>query len=286
MNEGVKRNERAVSSFFLLLISLLMVSCSKYYINTISSVNIKKDELSGAFKQENDSLIISYSFHGQNAPVNIMVENKTDKPLYVDWSRSALILGDKAVSYQGNKVSINGNLSGYSYKWDKDFSTANGAFTAVAKLPEGVGFIPPHSTIDKVVLYLTDTPFKLLADSAYREKEWVYPENGPILLKAATFDESNSPLRFRSYLTLYTSDGNSIKPSAYEHQFFVSRSMKGNLNPQKIPDYQTRRPDLFYTSKRTAYGKTMTGVGIATVLVGIAALDAAVDDGNRHHRYK
>ncbi len=40
---------------------------------------------------------------------------------------------------------------------------------------------------------------------------------------------------------------------------------------------------MFYTSKRTAYGKTMTGIGIATAIVGVAALDAAVDNNESRH---
>ncbi|HEX8607086.1 MAG TPA: hypothetical protein VF679_00445, partial [Pedobacter sp.] len=66
--------------FFNLCLSavcfLSITSCSKYYISTLSSTNALKDERTGQFNIENDSVQVTYSFAGQNAPVKITVKNK------------------------------------------------------------------------------------------------------------------------------------------------------------------------------------------------------------------
>ena len=86
----------------LALVACVLVSCSTYQVNVLSSTNTTKDDKTGVFNFENDSVKITYSFYGNNAPVSIQVFNKLDKPLYIDWQRSAAIIGDNAVSYMPN----------------------------------------------------------------------------------------------------------------------------------------------------------------------------------------
>lgn len=84
----ITSNNLIIKSLILpaaVLFSVLLTSCSKYQINMLSSTNAVKDEQTGVFNVENDSVKISYSFYGKNAPVSIQVFNKSDKPLYIDW---------------------------------------------------------------------------------------------------------------------------------------------------------------------------------------------------------
>ena len=97
---------------FTCLLSLLfsLNACSSYYYSMLSSdkgivgVNEYND-----FVQENDSVRIIYNFYGEDAPVRITVFNKLDEPMYIDWQRSSLIIGDKAVSYYKEVMPVQGD---------------------------------------------------------------------------------------------------------------------------------------------------------------------------------
>src|ERR1700755_984530 len=81
---------------FILLTSLIS-SCIQYQYVTIDGSGDRTD--AQEFFEENDSVRIQYNFNGPDAPVNVIIDNKTDAPIYIDWSRSALIINDKAISY-------------------------------------------------------------------------------------------------------------------------------------------------------------------------------------------
>ncbi len=117
-----------------------------------------------------------------------------------------------------------------------------------------------------------------MADSAYKAKEFIYPAQGAIKVKAAYFTKDNSPLSFKSYLTLYTTTDQVIKPLAFQHDFYISKSIRTQANPKNVAEYQNRSPDLFYTQKTTGYGKVIGGVAVATAVVGAGAIAGATED--------
>ncbi|QKJ29291.1 hypothetical protein HQ865_05820 [Mucilaginibacter mali] len=262
------------NTLILSALVLLLTSCSKYQINVLSSNNIKKDPDNGKFVTENDSVKITYSFFGRNAPINLDVYNKLNEPLYIDWQRSAFITGDKAVSYASDKVYITGDVSGTSIG-NKSVSYSSGSIDAVATLPKSVVFIPPHTHVNNTLLEVTSQFVTYIPDNKFTKKE--IPSlsiSGTSLVNIAEFGTDQSPLNFRSYLSLYVMDNNVPKYMAYEHNFFVSKLINTSEEPANFEFSQVRRGDYFYTSKATAGGQVATGVGIAAVVVGVAALDA------------
>ncbi len=74
-------------------IVFLFTGCTTYQYMTVSGKNIRQNERQ-EFVVENDSIRVKYNFSGEDAPVNVEVTNKLDRPVYVDWSRSALIIND------------------------------------------------------------------------------------------------------------------------------------------------------------------------------------------------
>jgi hypothetical protein len=242
----------------LALLTCMLLSCSTYQVNVLSSTNTTKDDKTGVFKFENDSVKITYSFYGNNAPVSIQVFNKLDKPLYVDWQRSAAIIGDDAVSYMPNQVNISGSYSGQTYSWQNrpryaagNYSSTSGSISAVADLPKNTTFLPPHSQASNVPILLTKDRFQL-PNSGYR-KEKVNLFTGDFSTRAeiqvADFIKDNSPLKFKSYLTLYTQDGNMVKPMAYQHEFYVSKVVNTTTEPFYLPEFQGKRGDFFLNTK-------------------------------------
>jgi hypothetical protein len=61
------------------------------------------------------------------------------------------------------------------------------------------------------------------------------------------------------------------KFAAYEHSFFVSKIIKLSGDPAYYDMYQSRG-DYYYTKKATNGGKIGTGIGLAGLVVGAAAL--------------
>lgn len=273
----------------VVLFSVLLASCSKYQINMLSSNNAVKDEKTGVFNVENDSVKISYSFYGNNAPVSIQVFNKLDKPLYIDWHSSAVVVGDKTISYANNNVPIKGDISGSTDTYNTgnrrntvypQYSYSSGSINAVAKLPDNVTFIPPHAQSNNVPLTVTNGFLNIPDSVLHKEQTGLIEEFStvPVNVKIASFTKENSPLIFKSFLTVYTMQNNQPKPSLYEHEFFVSKIINSNDNPKNLTDYQLQRGDCFYISKKTGYAKFMTGVAVVAVVGGIAAAGVAADN--------
>src|ERR1043165_8012455 len=100
----------------LLMICVICASCSKYQYITIDSTAVKKND-EQEFIVDNDSIRISYNFGGENAPINLIVENKLDVPVYVDWQESALIVDDKAITYAPGTVPIVVTTTSSNFRW-------------------------------------------------------------------------------------------------------------------------------------------------------------------------
>lgn len=253
---------------------LALTSCSKYQINVLSSSNIKKDPENGKFVTENDSVKITYSFFGRNAPINLEVYNKLNEPLYIDWQRSAFITDGKAVSYASDQLHITGEVSGSSIG-NKNYSYSSGNIDAVATLPKTVVFVPPHTGVSRTLLEVTSQFITYIPDNKFAKKELPSLSiSGSSLVNIAEFNTEQSPLNFRSYLSLYVLNNNGPKYTAYEHDFFVSKLINTGEEPANFEFSQTRRGDYFYTSKVTTGSKVGTGAGLAALLVGAAIIDA------------
>ncbi len=82
---------------FLPAIFVLLVcsSCQVYQYNILSSAT--KGKPNEPFTFEDDTLRIQYSFH--NGETEVELYNKLSQPLYIDWSRSGLIINRDAISY-------------------------------------------------------------------------------------------------------------------------------------------------------------------------------------------
>jgi len=233
---------------------LSLASCSTYHINTVNSTNITKDEGTGKFVRENDSLKIIYSFSGFNGTVSIQVFNKLDQPLYVDWRRSAMIVNDVAESYVGKQVAIAGSVNTESNsirigRWNT--TSTSGNINAVAELPKDVAFIPPHSGVNNTPIDLLANPADYIRQLDGSPQKFSYSDindGGTLRVKTADFSQQDSPLKFKSYLTLYINEGQSNKMMVFQDDFYVSKSVKSTVSPYKFQGMQaSSRGDLFYT---------------------------------------
>jgi len=247
---------------FLLLYGavLLFASCGTWQYVTVNSSTVSKNEKL-EFVIENDSMQLVYNFHGANAPVNITVHNKLNVPMYIDWQRSAIIVNEKANSYVPDKVQIegafNGTTSTYNvpayrsktYPYNSGYASTSGSIYARADVPEQIAFVPPQTYVTKTPTGVT-SQYIHVSDTAYHKIKYKLVEGTTVPAKKATFTESTSPLKFKSYLTLII--GETGKPVVYEHSFYISELL---TTTQGIWQANVYRGNQFYV---TDYSSTAT----------------------------
>lgn len=260
--------------FNLILSGILLssfTSCSTYYINTLSSVNMVKDSNTGEFQFENDSVKISYGFAGENAPVKIKVHNKLRVPLFVDWTRSSMIYNGQSKGFIPDEVKFSGNISTNTWN-ERTLSSAESTINGSVQSQKQVSFIPPNANFETIIKSFDQDTFENLSDSLFKERDVLPTVEGQVKVNVGNFDSSNSPLSFRTYITFYTQDGLNNNIFSLDREFYVSKSVRTSGRPHTIINYNRSAGDVFYTSKPTGYGKTMTGFGVAAAVVGAAAL--------------
>ncbi|QNL49972.1 hypothetical protein H8S90_25355 [Olivibacter sp. SDN3] len=268
----------------LLLFAVVFSSCSTYYVSTLDSVDIKKDAETGVFIFENDSVMVSYNFFGEHAPVSIAVYNKLEEPLYIDWQRSALIVDGQAVSYMGDEVAISGVTRNVetSYRTFNNWRTSRGIGTidATAKLPKGLSFIPPHATIEKTQLQISPSFHQDVADSAYTKADLAKFDGTLARINHKNYTDASTPLAFKSYLTLYVLDEATEKPRTmtFAEDFFVSELIKTTVNPDNLLNYRNKRGDTFFVKKTKGKGLAVAGAVVAAA--GVAAAAEQIDNHN------
>lgn len=283
--KNVMKNVLCFIAIAVLVLS--MSGCSSYYYSMLDSNDpVGEKSVKGDFVQENDSVRVTYSFWGENAPIRITIYNKMDEPLYVDWERSALIIDDVAVSYDSNTATLGGVSqqvsSGSSYKWSerygRNWNYSEGRFTGDIELPKGMEFIPPKSKLVSTRLQLNNLPFKKIPDKAYEKRKMNTNQSNPINVKVKRFTEEDSPLRFRSYLTVYAGgqNGRDVRHSSLERSFYVAQVIKaGNVSPSYFDEGQQKSGDFFYI--RDVRGTTIgLVIGAAAVTAAGVAVEAAL----------
>lgn len=261
---------------------VLLSSCKAYQLSTIASTGLRIDS-SGVFKVENDSLALSYNFIGENEPLNIEIFNKLNEPMYVNWAKSALIAADKAYTYANDIISIEGSTSSSSFQYGRGGSTfSDGSISASAKLNQHESFIPPHSKITRTIYVLKNLEITTLPKSDFRKTFLNYDDgSGQAPAKRAEYDALNTPLNFKSYLTLYTVDENKTKTFTMEQKFYVSGMIKTNASPENLYEFKHNRGDVIINSRPTGFAKTMAVAGLVGAVGALTSAEAALTDNKK-----
>lgn len=222
---------------FLLSGLLLLSSCSTYYCSTMNSrdsYTIKNEY--GEFVVEGDSLDVVYSFYGHNAPITVGVVNKMSKPLFVDWSKSGIMIDDVPTSYIESQEDL------------KDDDTKLTDFAYFLNNFDNLSYAKPYSRLNRQILELTNFNFHKINDSLYNK--WnteadSWGENKKY--QTIRFVEADSPIYLRTFLTVYE-DSRSLKDAFYyENTFYMSELIKlKGASPESIAAFRERRGDFFY----------------------------------------
>lgn len=261
-----------------LIILISLTSCgSTYYYSTLNSdsENTWKDD-NGYFITEVDSLDIIHSFQGENAPIMITIFNKSKQPVYVDWNRSAIIIDGVANSYCG---SVLPPISGSANR-NTDFIINSNDPNVTVSLPENISFIPPLSQINYQTVSLTNFGFEEINNKEYQNKK-MGDRNGYVSnVKVLNFSILDSPLKFRSYITLLKNPASSL---IVDEEFYLSNLIKTkSVSPSNMHMSIFDRGDMFYirVAPNNQFGEILLG---STLLMGVVILDAALTTSNQNN---
>jgi hypothetical protein len=225
-NMKMTRNLLLVALFFLLS------GCSRYQYLFVDSHLYQDDKKE--FIAENDTVMLTYSFNGDNFPITLSIHNKITIPIYIDWSRSAVVIND----YQDTGL------------FDTDSKTS---------------IISPGSTVVLESYPMKDQLFDLDINDPNIK---VSLTAGSMKGVRYTYDETSTPFFFTNILALTIHDDLS-SPAFYENSFWVSDIIKSNSGP----DYITYKPMNQATIRKdTGFGTAMRWTTTLAALVILEAI--------------
>ena len=226
-----KKQISAGRIFYLILCFFLLSGCSRcqyVFIDSHLNQNEKKE-----FITENDTVLIKYSFAGENFPITLTIFNKLNQPLYIDWDRSVVVI---------NNLQVNGPF----YHEDQ------------------ANYITPLSSVIVTSNKLRSEFIKV--DPNDRGIKFSFPEGASGI--KYTFDEKTTPLFFRNILALTTNEDYSI-PTFFDYSFWVSDIIQTNAGSSPMPYEPLNR---FFIRKATTAGNIMGWTALISVSVLAAAI--------------
>ena len=194
---------------------ILLSGCSKYQYITIDS-NLYKNE-NKEFFVSNDTVSIKYSFAGENFLISVSIYNKLQKPVYIDWARTNVIM--------------NGGQLNESFYHEEQLSyIAPQSFATILSNPLLENFIPVNKQD-------SSSYFKTLKG---KNEKWVI----------YSFNEEITPVYFRSIIALTTNE-NLTSPMFIDNSFWVSQLFQTSASP--LESFK-KSSNQFYIRKSTGSG--------------------------------
>jgi len=186
--------------FAFLVLTSLSGCMQQAQLITLRGTNVKLIDDGLVF--DTDTLTLNYSFSNERGKMELTLINKLNRPLYIDWKRSAFVIGQDQFAYWQDVSDV--NLSNWSSQYGRYFI---GSTVGTISKSDQVGFILPQTRIVKqqfVIIPNGSLPlqgtFNMVeekpANSSYRTK--------PVNVNVYTYSAEQSPLQFRNYLMLST----------------------------------------------------------------------------------
>lgn len=182
--------------------------------------NISPMKVEGSnYTFENDTVKIVYTFWANRGNLSYTVFNKLDVPLYIDWKKSSYVKNSQKLDYWIDASTTMSVKSRNSLNWGSIYGSSYNNSTTVK--PEQIVFIAPKSLItkDQFILWSGSKPNISKNPMSIGGKKIKYIE----------YVQNNSPLIFRNFITISTSD-KFEKETYVDNGFFVSKisEMKEN----------------------------------------------------------
>jgi hypothetical protein len=216
---------RSMKPFLTVMALMLMLSsCTNYQYLTLDAERTTKNEKK-EIVWENDSVRLVYNFNGRWGQMNIMAYNKSNEPVFINWKKSALVIGDRPISLYDPNVKVSGESVDFKINHSVTYGYTEANFT----LPEGSDFMPPKTYITKQNISLLQTfPVLPALSNALPVQKTTY-EGNKVTYRTTRYDQASSPFTFRLYLTF--GFGKENKEFSVDHLFYVSEAIQSENGP-------------------------------------------------------
>ncbi len=221
--------------FYILIwvsIILTMESCQIYHllykINTDSSLKVEKKYI----VYENDTLSITYNFWAEKGVLSFAIFNKTDKPLYLDWKKSSYILNLQKLNFWEDETSVKISSISNSYLYNgyrnpvlpyQYVGQTNSTSSGLETRPERISFIAPKSFISNSKYILLNDRINFQDKIIIRKHDAIkYRAKDSITIYQKKYNELNSPLNFKVFLTFSTKENFDDSEFYVTNKFYLS----------------------------------------------------------------
>lgn len=211
---------------FILLILFSSCSSSVLLLETQSNDLTWEDEV---YAYEDDFVRITYDLWGEHGDIVFTVLNKSDKPLYVDWSKSSFIKGQQSFKYWRDVSYASASFEGVSYdSWlfsNIDLKRIKGRVYTVESKPVKVSFIEPGTIVSRRFSPIEEDYAHDFDEDYYTEEKCNSMPSRKVKIYTETFDEANSPVKFRNFLT-FAFDQSFSSEFSIDTEFYVGKVSK------------------------------------------------------------
>lgn len=256
-------------------LTLLFSSCSVKTIYQV--VNTKSDSIDSTYNFENSEINCSYDFWDpkSGSPFRFKLYNKTNNPIYLDWSKSSFIINGQSFDYfqeatfSESKILAKSSTNIFQNRQNLSSNTTAAQINSVQSYKQKkVQHIPAQSYIE----------FKLNSGAMEMIKGCDYKINGNERFKEFNFEKTNSPYIFRNYLS-YTNKENETDFKIIDNEFWVNKiymmnestfmgDRKSIDNCNNTKSYTYSYP--FKSKKNFYYEKSEKGTNPLAVVFGVA----------------
>ncbi|NML23062.1 hypothetical protein HHL16_19445 [Pseudoflavitalea sp. G-6-1-2] len=258
----------------LLFLVISVSGCRTYQYVSVKSNQLQQNDKS-EFVAENDSVQISYSFKGEDFPLSIRFMNKLNKAMVIDWNRSSLIINGQAYGMLPQEAKTKGQAVTVGSTIPRPAPVSYTDFSAVTTMPPDGETVPPMSFVARESKKLTTRFLELPAGNTITPvaTKVEMPKGSTLNVKMFSFEEKNSPMLVRTFLTTLMETDGKIQTVTHEHAFYVSSMFRTNRDPYRTGWKET------YTAKASVGGEVLAGVAGAAV-VGVLVI-AAVNNSEK-----
>lgn len=211
-----------------ILISFMFINCGpSKYAQLFETKSDNTKTIDNTYIQENELLKVTYNFWLNEGIMYFTIYNKTDKPIYVDWKKSAFIENGNKLNYWEDKEvtkSLSSSSSSHLYSGTSSNSLTSTISSTIASSykPERITAVPPKSNFTHYQYKIL--PVKYYPVSKKTEFKTVDLNSSPnkkTKVYEANFSNDSSPIKFRNYLV--ASNSEDFRTETYiDNEFYVS----------------------------------------------------------------
>lgn len=244
-------------------LGLMLSGCTTYYYTTVQSYeNELQQTEKGSFRTSRSNLSVTYSFRDLGGKVIYEIHNESDDPVFVDWSRSVIIAEDYAVQLRDNNARFHGDVSTTTYHFsNSNYTVSSGTISGRVVLPQNDLFVPPHSKVVHSPMSLSRVLNLDIPRDLYKKRDI-----GDSSVRFIDFTEGDTPLKFRSYLTIVNDRDKS--QTVFEDTFFVSKIIKTTARNNLLSGDVLQRSDIFYIEVVNSNAVTAGWIATGAVVIG------------------